>query len=208
MSDLPIAEVRSEVAGLARSMAALMADPQTRSADSRPVTMGRRMAVVTAVNPGPPLTADVELNSTIIPGVSPQSTYRPQVNDIVWLEFLGADAHISPPLTTEANRKWNLLSVGGGWGAVAGYLAPAYWRDPLGMVHLVGTVGGGATGSTIATLPSGFRPPGSGLFAAGCISGGVAWPATIVVNNAGAIVYDGTAAPTRVGLDTVHFRVD
>ncbi len=43
---------------------------------------------------------------------------------------------------------------------VAGQTAPAYYRDHFGIVHLTGAVKTGAAGSTIATLPAGYRPGG------------------------------------------------
>jgi len=33
-----------------------------------------------------------------------------------------------------------------------------YYRDPVGRVSVMGTVGGGVAGSVIATLPTGYRP--------------------------------------------------
>jgi hypothetical protein len=40
----------------------------------------------------------------------------------------------------------------------------AFYKDPFGIVHLKGIVTGGATGTTIFTLPSDYRPTKSGCF--------------------------------------------
>lgn len=35
---------------------------------------------------------------------------------------------------------------------------PGYYRDPYGVVHLQGVITGGSIGTTIFTLPTGYRP--------------------------------------------------
>lgn len=40
----------------------------------------------------------------------------------------------------------------------SGFATAAYLKDPLGFVHLQGTVNGGATNTSIFTLPAGYRP--------------------------------------------------
>ncbi len=196
---------------LARQAAALMADPRSKPADQRPVTMTRRQATVTAVDLGPPLTADVELNGETIPGASPQRTYRPIVGDEVWLEFHGAEAHISPPVTSEDNFGWTALTLAGAWVTFSVWNVPlAYHRDSAGFVHLRGSVSSGAGGSTIATLPAGFRPATASGF------GVTAWPtnstreaAFIAINaTTGDIAFAGTTAPYQVPLDGITFRID
>lgn len=204
-------EVRAEVASVTRAMAAIMADPQSRAAERRPAFMGRRMAVVTAVNdvPGFPLTADVELDQTVIPGCSPQSTYRPMVDDLVWLEFLGPDPHISPPLATDANRKWNDMTLAGAWTAYGGGTGfPSYWRDPLGIVHIEGAMAGGAAGSVFTTLPDGYRPWADRAFPAVYSNGVVFDMALIAVRTTGNIEWLGPAAPVSVFIDGITFRID
>jgi len=220
MSDIPFLPTSlsdmvgdgGEVAGVARNLAARLASPSTLSADQRPITMSRRMAVVTTVNAGPPVTADVDLNGVTIPGISPQSTYRPLPGDIVWLEFMGADAHISPPLTSDDNFKWRTLTLGSGWTTYAGaWDEPLrYYRDPLGFVHLKGSVAGGAMGSTISTLPLTYRPnqtyAGFSCYCfggAGMQAGGVA-----IQGSTGNILYEGPSSPVQVALDGITFRVD
>lgn len=198
--------LRDDVSTLARSTAAVMADPRTREASQRPVAMGRRMGVVTAVNVGPPLTADVEVNGVTIPGASPQSTYRPQVGDIVWVEIMGSDAHISAPLTTDDNRRWNTLALGGGWTAYAGN-TPKYWRDPLAMMTFQGTMGGGSAG-VFATLPVGYRPAVEHAFSVPASNGTVWSHALVAVRTTGNLELLGTTSTVEVFLDGIRFRLD
>lgn len=214
MSDIPtlqalVGETQGELSSLAHSMAALMADPQSKAADRRLPTMNRRMGVVTAVSALPlfPLTATVEVNGTEIPGCSPQSTYRPQVGDLVWLEFLGADPHISAPLTTYDNRKWNVLVLSGGWAPTGTSIAPSYWRDAQGVVHLEGTMGAGAVG-VFANIPAGYRPPWDMAFSVPCFAGGTWQHAVIATRTSGNFEFSGPGAPTAVSVDGITFRID
>lgn len=48
------------------------------------------------------------------------------------------------------------------WGA--GRITAGYVKDSCGFVHLKGELNGGSMGSTIFTLPEGFRPPSSQIF--------------------------------------------
>lgn len=188
----------------AREMAlALRPEPMTRR------FVGRRLAVVTAVNAGPPLTADVTLDGASIPGVAPQSSYRPIVDDFVWLEMVGTEAHISAPLATDGNRKWNTLTLNGGsgWLSVGNpYAVPGYWRDPTGMVFLRGAAKSGTTITNIATLPAGFRPPTNcEEILPVAINGGTS---TVSVASNGDVLYLGPTTPTYVGLGSIRFRID
>lgn len=200
------------LAALARQVAALMADPRSLPAESRPVTMTRRPATVVAVNGGPPVTADVLLNDVVIHGASPQCSYRPFVDDQVWLEFHGSDAHISPPLTTDANFRWNDLVLAGAWTTFAVWgVDLQYHRDAAGWVHFRGAVAAGAATSTITTMPVGFRPPlsesGHSVTAFATIS--TRESGLVSISGAtGAVVYQGPNAPYLVPMDGISYRVD
>jgi hypothetical protein len=72
------------------------------------------------------------------------------------------------PITDEVNRLtawqlaqvptvWYTLVMANGWTAAAANMAPQY-RKQGDLVNIRGTISGGAPGSTIATLPVGFRP--------------------------------------------------
>jgi hypothetical protein len=66
----------------------------------------------------------------------------------------------SPGLLTQ--EAWNALSYGTNWGAFGGsYITPGYYKDSNGTVHLRGlikTSAAQAAGSTLFTLPAGYRP--------------------------------------------------
>lgn len=182
-----------------------------------PRHLSRRLGTVTAVNVGPPLTADVFVGGTIYPGLSPQSTYRPIVDDRVWVEMMGTDAQISPPVTTDANRKWNALplNTADGWVLpvpASDFADPGYWRDANGIVRLRGCTRLGAAGTVIGTLPAGFRPaPGASAgFTLLTLNAALTYAsAGVLVQTGGAIVHVfGATAPTVLWLDSVRFRVD
>jgi hypothetical protein len=88
------------------------------------------------------------------------------------------------------------------WANVSGRPA-AFWRDPLGFVHLRGRIDSGSVGDAAFTLPPGLRPPQAATFA-------------VVSNDAmGAVEVgtDGTVTPvtpsdnTYVSLDGISFKV-
>ncbi|HEX7276494.1 MAG TPA: hypothetical protein VF244_03905 [Acidimicrobiales bacterium] len=201
-------ELEARLAGSLREMAAAMVDPREKT--NRPMFLGRRMATVTAVSavPGQPLTATVNLAGITVPGASPQSTYRPIVGDVVWLEFSGPDPQISSPVTTDLNRKWNTIGYIGAWGPVAGAHAEAsYWRDAEGMVYMRGRVAGGNDSTQFGAVAIGSRPPAEQTFAAACLKTSFQ-VAAISVSSAGILTYHGPNTPDWVDLSTVHFRID
>jgi hypothetical protein len=56
-----------------------------------------------------------------------------------------------------ADPEWQNLILAGTW-AAANLTTPRFYKDPWGWVHLEGAAYNGALASTIATLPSGYRP--------------------------------------------------
>ncbi len=66
--------------------------------------------------------------------------------------------------TAVAMDTWHLVGAPGepafqnGWGNVGGETTVAFKKDPFGNVVLRGTVGGGTQGTTVFTLPVGYRP--------------------------------------------------
>ncbi|WP_141434379.1 hypothetical protein [Bacillus sp. 03113] len=57
--------------------------------------------------------------------------------------------------------EWNILVLQNGWnGTGNGNAEPRYFKDEFGLVHLKGTIWGGATAdwTIIATLPDGYKP--------------------------------------------------
>lgn len=86
----------------------------------------------------------------------------------------------------------------------AGHLAPGFWKDPYGVVHLQGTVDLPGLG-TIFTLPAGHRPGATARFLA---PGELAGDSTTVEVTAGGSVDVSPSGPVpdRVSLDGISFR--
>jgi hypothetical protein len=74
-------------------------------------------------------------------------------------------------------------------------LAPGFWRDSLGTVHLQGSVTG--AGGTVFTLPDGYRPTGTVRFAVATETG-----STSAVVDADGLV----TLPESASLDGISFR--
>lgn len=79
---------------------------------------------------------------------------------------------------------------------------PRFFKDPHSVIHLEGAVNGGVSGTTIFTLPPGYRPNYQGLFPVR-----VTGPATgtIIVNTDGTVVHE-SGAVTLVALDGIVFK--
>ena len=92
------------------------------------------------------------------------------------------------------------------------FAAAAFFRNPLGIVRLTGAVecpGGPASGSTIFTLPDGYRPSASLVFAT-AESVGTGQTAHILVDNAGNVQFgsgsDDPGSSGGISLDGIAFR--
>ena len=103
-----------------------------------------------------------------------------------------------------AQGSWSNLSLTSGWSDYAGR-QDAEYRKVGDEVQLRGVIDGGTTtsGTTIATLPSGFRPPAEDLFpiaGSGDIGGGY-----ILVKSNGVMEVWGISANGALGLSGVRF---
>ncbi len=83
----------------------------------------------------------------------------------------------------------------------AGYTAGRYWMDALGVVHLAGTVNGGAGSSIIAQLPAGFRPTGNIILSS--FVGGVGGSEVSIDSSGNVYAPPGTIS--LIQLDGMHF---
>lgn len=109
-------------------------------------------------------------------------------------------------LQDEWKPDWNDLTplsgtwvdyVGGG-----GYYSGIRYRAVGDMLHIQGMVKSGAAGSVIATLPVGFRPEHTGIFA--CEANGVGVLAMVIVDNGGVMSYrSGPATPSYLNINIV-----
>jgi uncharacterized membrane protein len=89
-----------------------------------------------------------------------------------------------------------------GWGS--GLTAPQFGTDPLGFVHLRGTIAGGTDNTAGFTLPAGFRPSAIRDFAT---TSGFATECTIEVNTGGAVTPTG-CNNLFVSLDPITFQAE
>lgn len=118
-----------------------------------------------------------------------------------WYDALvDADAALDTRLDTlEADSGWLTLALVNSW-AVSGGLTPQY-RKINGQVFIRGRVTGGSA-TTIATLPSGYRPAAIRRFA--CSGGGATDLGNVSVNADGTLT---TATTNSPYLDVISFHI-
>lgn len=89
----------------------------------------------------------------------------------------------STPVSVEA---WQAVSFGSGWEDYGTWATAAFCKDPMGFVHLRGLVKRtSGTGTTICTLPEGYRPAAQRLYGVY----GDAGAGRIDITTAGAVLY-------------------
>jgi hypothetical protein len=96
---------------------------------------------------------------------------------------------------------WAALTLGSGWTSTAGYPKAAY-RRALGIVQLQGVIQFGGTpgaGSTVFTLPAGFRPLGIMRYGV-LVNNGTA---VIDVSTAGVGIWQGATSGATAGFLTL-----
>jgi hypothetical protein len=108
---------------------------------------------------------------------------------------------------------WHVVGATGepgftnGWGTVATENSPAFYKDPLGIVRLRGTIGGGTQGLAAFTLPVGYRPatpPGGRLRGVSINNqGATAW-AQVNINGDGQVIPWGDSSQ-YISLDQLSF---
>jgi hypothetical protein len=100
---------------------------------------------------------------------------------------------------------WTNLTLNAPWtwyGSI--FSTPQYTKSADGIVTLKGLIGGGADGSVIATLPSGYRPKERLILAA--VQNAVAGRIDILPN--GQVVSVNTEGNTWASLDSINFRAE
>lgn len=90
------------------------------------------------------------------------------------------------------------------WTNYGTYADAAFSRDALGIVRLRGLVTGGSLGTTIFTLPEGYRPPLAEIFAVS--SNNSIGRVDVGVSGVVRLVYVGS--PTYVSLSGISFAVE
>ena len=87
----------------------------------------------------------------------------------------------------------------------AGCLAPGFWRDGIGVVHLQGAVQG-PDGGVMLTLPDGYRPSGNARFTVLSSSSGSDSTGVLTITPGGAVVLTNGDFDGVTSLDGVTFR--
>ena len=107
----------------------------------------------------------------------------------------------------EAQQAWQTVALSGFTGNLS------YYKDSLGQVHLRGDVftspGGGITsGTTLATLPAGYRPASTQQFNLPAVQGATAIsPGIVRISTAGAITNSASlSASVDYSFGHIHFR--
>jgi hypothetical protein len=107
---------------------------------------------------------------------------------------------------TVGTPTWTAATLENSWvNFGSGYTEAAYYKDAYGFVHLHGTIKNGTTtdGTTILTLPAGFRPAMHCNFLASN-NGNVA---SIVVTSTGGITIGGLTSATELSLNGIYFSI-
>jgi hypothetical protein len=84
-----------------------------------------------------------------------------------------------------------------------GYNLTGYYKDSLGIVHIKGRAKSGAAGTTIFSLPAGYRP--SAMMAVASEQGGLF--VQIQILSTGEVKPIGSAT-TSISLDNIHFKAE
>lgn len=97
---------------------------------------------------------------------------------------------------------WIAVTFAGTWANFGGGYNNVQYRKIGDIVYVRGlATGGAAAPSTICTLPAGFRPPASVLWATSA-NGGLG---IVSVDSAGVVRMLGGASTTALGLDAIRF---
>lgn len=94
-----------------------------------------------------------------------------------------------------------------GWANLGSpYSTAAFYQDPLGVVHLKGTLSPGTNGIVAFTLPPGYRPSQDLLMAAGAGGIDATQVSQVLVRADGSVDPACGGSPCTVGIDGLTFR--
>jgi hypothetical protein len=142
-------------------------------------------------------TRDVALNTLTGADINEERLDKvPAASNADTLGGLGSDAFLRPDGTG-----FQALTLGTGWETAPGEAAPSFDVDPLGYVHLRGSMTGG--GSPALTLPEGARPATKSHFITA--NSEAAGTAQVTVEADGDVIVR-DPEPNGVSLDGVTFR--
>lgn len=103
---------------------------------------------------------------------------------------------------------WQIPTLVNSWGNVgAPSASAAYLKDPMGFVHLRGTVQNGSSGTTAFVLPAGYRPVATITYAGSGNAGGE--DRMISINSSGSVSLSwAEGASTIVSMDVATFLAE
>lgn len=107
---------------------------------------------------------------------------------------------------------WIAPTFQNSWVNLATATPAGYLKDALGFVHLRGRINGGSSGTTVFTLPSGYRPGTStagDLYAIG-VNNNIGSPVAgfANINSAGAVAVSFGAGATDLALGGITFLAE
>lgn len=105
----------------------------------------------------------------------------PSVGDLITASWGASVA------TALADSGWTTATLGNSWAAFGGAFATPAYRKFCGTVYLQGLMASGTTGTTVFTLPAGYRPLHELVFIAASGTGGTTGGARIEILASGVV---------------------
>lgn len=102
---------------------------------------------------------------------------------------------------------WILATLGNSWVAFGGAFAAPYYRKFNGMTMLIGAMKSGTTGTTVFTLPAGYRPSVERQFPVQS-NAGTAQLSVFTTGIVQVTAYGSLGSNAFVGLDSVIFLAE
>lgn len=142
-----------------------------------------------------------------LPYPNDADTLKASTKDTPKALALAVESTVAALTGAPAPTAWTAPVLSGTWVNFGGTFAPAGYRKVAGVVYLRGVVRLGADGSTIFTLPVGFRPPvvGAGgdllMPTVSNVAGG------LDVTTAGIVRHRAGTGTTFVSLDGIRFLI-
>ncbi len=109
---------------------------------------------------------------------------------------------------THASEAWTAITLVNSWvNFGSGYNTAAFFKDPVGVVHLRGLIRSGTTtaGTLLFTLPAGYRPAAIELFNVQTLVSSTYTIGRVDINTSGQAIFQ-TGGNTYLSLDGLTFR--
>lgn len=141
------------------------------------------------------LDAATQLNPPVVPPFAGYSDFSAAIKMAVRQSYASLMAALAP-------EAWIDPTLLGTWVAEPGLQVPQYRREAFDLVRLRGAVQSGTVGTSIFTLPAGYRPPADIRFS--IVNGSTTSPGYITVTSTGSVIFD-TSSNSIVALDGICF---